>query len=254
MSLESKVAIITGGATGIGFGIAEVLASKGFKLVLAQPQLSVAQEAAKRLCATEVLPVEVDIRNPDRVKHMVDAAVERFGQVNVLVNNAGITGPPALAPFLSCSPAKVDEIVDVNLKGTFYCSQSVAVQMVRQGRGGSIVHIASVGAYAAQEFASLYCATKSALVAFAQAMALELAPQRIRVNCVAPGDIRTGASHAIVEARPESGASSRWVRQTPLGFQGAPRDIGNAVAYLVSGEASFVTGTTLIVDGGFLAY
>jgi glucose 1-dehydrogenase len=111
-----------------------------------------------------------------------------------------------------------------------------------------------VGAYAAQEFASLYCATKSALVAFAQAMALELAPQRIRVNCVAPGDIRTGASHAIVEARPESGASSRWVRQTPLGFQGAPRDIGNAVAYLVSGEASFVTGTTLIVDGGFLAY
>ena len=142
----------------------------------------------------------------------------------------------------------------MNLKRTFYCSQSVAKHMVAAGRGGSIIHISSVGAFAAQEFASLYCATKAAQVSLAQTMALELAPHRIRVNSVAAGDINTEASANITLEKREIGASTRYVRETPLGRRGTPRDIGYAVAYLASEDASFVTGATLLVDGGFLTY
>jgi NAD(P)-dependent dehydrogenase (short-subunit alcohol dehydrogenase family) len=254
MNLPGKVAIITGGGTGIGLGIAEVLAEKGIKLVLAQRRIELARQAAQRFESAEALPYQLDIRSPSAAEQLVKFTVARFGHVDILVNNASITGMPAIAPLLECPLETVNAIVDVNLKGTFYCSQFVARQMVSQGGGGSIVHISSVGAYAAQEFASLYCATKAAQVALTQAMALELAPHKIRVNCVAPGDINTEASATITQDKSQIGASSRYVRTTPLGNRGAPRDIGNAVAYLVSNEAAFVTGTTLLVDGGFLSY
>jgi len=254
MSLSGKVAIVTGGGTGIGFGIAQVLAGKGAKLAIAQRRLELAQAAAGRLEKTESLALRVDIGNRDSIKEMVEATVARFGRIDILVNNASITGMPAIGSVLECPPGKVDEIVDVNFKGTFYCSQFAVKQMVNQGQGGNIVHITSVGAYAAQEFASLYCATKAAQVSLAQAMALELAPYKIRVNCVAPGDIYTEASATITEDKSRTGASGRYTRVTPLGHRGSAQDIGHAVAYLVSDEAAFVTGTTLLVDGGFLTY
>ena len=254
MSLEGRVAIITGGGTGIGFGIAQVLSEKGVKVVLAQRRLRASEDAIARLKGVEALPLGVDIRDRESVNRMVDATVERFGRVDILVNNASVTGMTAIAPLLECPQEKVNEIVDANLKGTFYCSQFVARQMVKAGRGGNIIHVSSVGAYAAQEFASLYCATKAAQMALAQGMALELAPYGIRVNCVAPGDIFTETSATITEDKKGVGASGRYVRQTPLGHRGSPADIGHAVAYLVSDEAGFVTGTTLLVDGGFLAF
>jgi NAD(P)-dependent dehydrogenase (short-subunit alcohol dehydrogenase family) len=185
---------------------------------------------------------------------LVDATVRRFGKIDILVNNASLTGMPAIAPMLDCLPNRVDDIIDINLKGTFYCSQAVAKQLIKGGAGGNIVHVTSVAAYAAQEFASLYCATKAGQVAYAQAMALELAPYKIRVNAVAPGDIYTEASDSITDDKMKAGGQSKYVRVTPLGHRGSPEDIGHAVAYLVSDEAGFVTGTTLQVDGGFLAY
>ncbi|HLY59627.1 MAG TPA: glucose 1-dehydrogenase [Terriglobia bacterium] len=254
MSLAGKVAIITGGGTGIGFGIARVLASKGIRLVLAQRRLEMVERAVTQLADAETLALSVDISDYAEVQRLVDATLERFGQVDILVNNSSLTGMPVVSPMLDCPPAKVDQIVDVNLKGTFYCSQAVAKRMTEAGRGGNIVHISSVGAYAAQEFASLYCATKAAQVSLAKSMALELAPYNIRVNCVAPGDIYTEASATITEDKQHGGASGRYPRVTPLGRRGHPEDIGHAVAYLVSDEARFVTGTTLLVDGGFLTY
>ena len=256
MSLAEKVAIITGGSTGIGYGIAQVLAAKGAKLVLAQlpSLLDQAEVAAADLGHANAIAVGVDIRNPRSVEQMVAASVKHFGQVNVLVNNAALIGRSAAAPLLDCPPAKVDEIVDVNLKGTFYCSQFVAKHMVSVGQGGSIVHIASVGAFAAQELAGLYCATKAALVSFAKSMAIELAPFGIRVNAVAPGDIYTTTTANVVEELKQSGSSGKYLRYTPLGRRGQPEEVGHAVAFLVSDEAAFVTGTTLLVDGGFLAY
>jgi len=254
MSLNDKVAIITGGGTGIGLGIAQVLSEKGVKLVLAQRRLELAQRAVESLRPAEVIAEALDIRDPDAVDRLVASAMRQYGRVDILVNNASVTGMPAIAPMLECDVATVDAIVDANLKGTFYCSQSVAKRMVAAGRGGSIVHISSVGAYAAQEFATLYCATKAAQVSLAQSMALELAPHKIRVNCIAAGDINTEASANITDEKRDIGASKRYVRETPLTRRGSPRDIGHAVAYLVSDDASFVTGATLLVDGGFLTY
>ena len=251
MSLVGKIAIITGGGGGIGFGIAEVLSKKGVRLVLAQRRVELARKAVERLGTMSDLSFELDIRDPAAVEHVVEATVQHFGGIDILVNNASITGIAASSPIVDCTAAKVDDIVDVNLKGTFYCSHAVAKRMIAAGRGGSIVHISSVGARAAQEYSSLYCATKAAQESFAQSMALELAPYQIRVNCVAPGDIYTEATE---EKLASGGATGRYVRLTPAGRRGTPRDIGNAVAYLVSDEASFVTGTTLTVDGGFLAY
>lgn len=254
MNLEGKVAMITGGGTGIGLGIAQVLSEKGVKLLLAQRRLELAQRAAESLRPSEAIAEALDIRDPVAIERVVDKAIRHFGRVDILVNNASVTGMPAISPFLESDAATVDAIIDANLKGTFYCSQSVAKRMVAAKQGGSIVHISSVGAYAGQEFASLYCATKAAQVSLAQTMALELAPYKIRVNSVAAGDVNTEASANIVEEKSTIGASSRYVRMTPWGRRGTPRDIGNAVAYLVSDEAGFVTGATLLVDGGYLTY
>jgi NAD(P)-dependent dehydrogenase (short-subunit alcohol dehydrogenase family) len=251
MNLHGRVAIVTGGGTGIGLGIARVLAEHGAGLVLAQRRLEQVTAAALELRPTPALALQVDIRDWASVERMVEKAVTHFGHIDILVNNASVTGLPAIAPFLDCSPEQTGEIVDINIKGTFYCSQAAARRMIAAGIAGSIVHISSVGAYASQESASLYCATKAAQVALARSMALELAPYRIRVNCVAPGDIPTQASAGIT---PAAAGARRYERVTPLQRIGMPADIGHAVAYLVSDEAAFVTGATLLVDGGWLTY
>lgn len=254
MSLENKVAIITGGATGIGLGTAKVLVERGAKVVIAQRNLQRGRRAVAQLSLTGATAVELDISDRAAVERCMRAVITRFGRIDVLVNNASVTGQAALAPFLTLSAAHMDRVVDTNLKGTVYCSQAVARYMRNSKRGGSIIHVSSVGAYAAQENASIYCATKAAQVALAQAMALELAPFGIRVNCVAPGDIATRTRAQALREIKSSGASGRFLRRTPLGRRGSPEEVGHAIAFLASDEASFITGATLTVDGGFLAY
>jgi glucose 1-dehydrogenase len=249
MKLQGKVAIVTGGGTGIGLGISRVLATHGAKIVVAQ-----LDDTAPRIDTAEIITCRVDVADRTQVEKTISRAVQHFGRVDILVNNAAVTGMPAVAPFLQCSGAMLDRIIDVNLKGVFHCSQAVARHMIAAGIRGSIVHISSVGAFAAQEHASVYCATKAAVASLAQSMALELAEYGIRVNCVAPGDILTASSADIVSDLKAAGASGKYARLTPAGRRGSPEDIGHAVAYLASEEASFVTGTTLTVDGGFRCY
>lgn len=234
--LEGRVYIVTGGATGIGLGITRVLCRYGAQVAVIQPEpVELAVDGAKLFLG--------DVRNPDPWFADVLSA---YGPVDGLVNNAALTGKIALAPFLDASREHIDAMLDVNLKGPVLCSQLVAREWVRSGTPGAIVHIASVGSFAGQENASLYCASKAGLSSLAQGMGLELAAYGIRVNAVAPGDIGTSASRDVTPGR--------YSRVTPLGRKGRPEEIGEAVAFLLSDRASFITGETLVADGGFLSY
>src|SRR5688572_18843920 len=151
MRLNGKVAIVTGGGTGIGKGISRALAEAGARVVIAQPTLEKAENTANELRAEghQILPLSVDIRSREMIQNLVAKTLEHWGQIDILVNNAAATGARFASPFLDYTDEILDAVIDINLKGTFICSQEVARQMV--GRGGAIIHISSVGAYAAQE-------------------------------------------------------------------------------------------------------
>jgi NAD(P)-dependent dehydrogenase (short-subunit alcohol dehydrogenase family) len=255
-SLAGRVALVTGGGTGIGSGIARSLAQAGAAVVLAQRRGNLAEQFAAQLASEghRALGTTLDVRERDQVRAAVSLAQERFGSLDVLVNNAAITGAPAVQMFLDTTDEHLDLVLGVNLRGVFVCSQEAARVMLEQGRGGVIVHISSVGAFGGQEGATVYCATKAGLTGLTQAMALELAPHAIRVLAVAPGDVITEASATIRTDVKVAGASGQYLRLTPLGRQGRPAEIGDVVAFLASDAASFVTGTTVVADGGFMAY
>jgi 3-oxoacyl-[acyl-carrier protein] reductase len=254
MRLKNKVAIVTGGGTGIGLGISRSLAAEGAAVVIAQSTLEKAEKAAAELRREgyDILPVAVDISRRELVQKMIADTMEKFGVIDIVVNNAALTGPRVSDHFLDVSDELLVRTIDVNLKGTFIVSQEAARKMV--GRGGSIIHISSVGAYAAQEGASVYCATKSALVGLTKTMALELAQHNIRVNAIAPGDIRTETSENVTAEKKESGFSGNYVRRIPLNRRGDPTEIGPTAVFLASDDSSYITGETIIVDGGFLIY
>jgi len=254
MKLTGRAAIVTGGGTGIGMGISRSLAEAGAKVAIAQPTLAKADAAADILRGDgfDVFPVVVDIRSREQVLAMVTSVIEKWGQIDILVNNAAVTGPKAASPFLEIDDDLLDRTIDVNLKGTFIVSQEVARRMTETG--GVIIHVSSVGAFAAQEGASAYCATKAALTGLTKAMALELAPHGIRVNCIAPGDIRTDTSENVEDEIKERGLSGNYLRRIPLNRRGTPAEIGPTAVFLASDDSSYITGETIVVDGGFLIY
>lgn len=254
MRLKNKVAVVTGGGTGIGKGISRSLAEAGAKVVIAQPTLEKAEKAAAELEAEgfEILPLSVDISSREMVQNLVNKSLEKFGQIDILVNNAALTGSRVSSPFLDLTDELLERTIDVNLKGTFIVSQEVARKMTENG--GSIIHISSVGAYAAQEGATIYCATKSALLGLTKTMALELAKYNIRVNAIAPGDIHTETSENVIEESIEKGVSGNYFRQIPLKRRGKPIEIGATAVFLASEDSAYITGETIIVDGGFLIY
>jgi len=256
MKLKDKVAIVTGGATGIGKGIARCFVQEGAAVVLAQPSIDQGQETAQELAATGGGPVRAascDVSSREQVKRLVEETIQWFGRIDVLVNNAAVTGMPAMTKFFECSEEDWDRILDVNLKGVFLCSQETARHMAIR-RTGVILNISSVGAFAAQQMAFAYCASKAGLEGLTKSMALELASYGIRVNAIAPGDVAVEKNQEIRSELQRAGVDPTYLRKTPLGRRGRPEEIGKAAVFLASDDATFVDGATLIVDGGFLTY
>lgn len=255
MRLRNRVAVITGAGGGIGRAIAVLFAREGARIVAADRDAGAAHETASLVRADggEALALAVDVTAEADVIEMVRLTMERHGRIDILCNNAGIEGFHP-APMLEEVPAEQwDAIVDVNLKGVMLCCKH-AIPALRQSDGGAIVNTASIMSFAGYSRSYAYCASKSGVMGLTRAMALDYAAQGIRVNCICPGWIETAMVQRIADAQsdPER-AYQYFVRQHPLGRLGRPEDIAYGALYLASDEASFVTGTALVIDGGYLA-
>lgn len=250
--LKDKRALVTAGATGIGKAIVEELLAAGVRVVAGQRDFQKLQPLLDKY-PEQLHGFPVDVSVPAQCEQLVADAIGVLGGLDILVNNAAVTGVPGSKWFLEETPDHVDTVFDTNVKGVVHCSLGAARQMVAQGTGGVIIHISSVGAFGAQQTSSIYCASKAALTGLTQTMAVELAKHRIRVVAVAPGDIRIEKSADVAATAEALKVDPRFVPNTPLGF-GEPHDIGRVVTFLASRNAKFVTGTTWVVDGGWLSY
>lgn len=236
-----KVAIVTGAGRGIGRTIAASLSKAGYKLVLNyRSNVAELESFVQEIGANAVL-VQGDISNFDDAEKLVQAAVENYGRLDLLVNNAGITKDVLL---LRMSEEDFDSVNTTNLKGTFNCSKHAAKVMFKQ-RSGSIINISSVVGITGNIGQSNYAASKAGVIGFTKAVARELAPRGVRVNAVAPGFIAT----AMTEVIPEE-AKKAMLQNIPMGKFGEPEDVANVVLFLASDEAKYITGQVISVNGG----
>jgi D-sorbitol dehydrogenase (acceptor) len=255
MKLEGKVAIVTGGGSGIGKGISLRFAREGAKVVVADLNDAAASSVAEEITVSggESTSVSVDVRKQDQVQAMVDKAVETFGGVDILVNNAGVG---KIIPFFETTEADWNLMFDVNCKGVLWCSQAVAKQMIEQGRGGKIINLASQAGRRGEALVLAYCASKACVISMNQSMALALAPHKINVNAIAPGIVDTPFWDEVDKQfaellNMEIGEPKRTFTQSiPLGRIEQPDDVAGAAVFLASSDADYITQQCLNVDGG----
>ena len=243
-ALAGKVAIVTGGGTGIGAGICEALVDAGAKVVVSYNSNAAGAErlAAQLAPRGQVLVLGCDVRDRDQVQALFDGTIAAFGRVDVLINNSGITEP---RPLLEMTPEEWDKTLDINLRGTFFCTQRAAQEMIRQGGGGKIVNLGSVHGFESSPNHSHYEASKGGINMFTKACAIELAPHDIQVNVIAPGAIEVERY-----AKMEDYDREDWGRGIPAGRVGTPSDVGPLAVFLASDAASYITGQIIWVDGG----
>ncbi|MDP6654636.1 MAG: 3-oxoacyl-ACP reductase FabG [SAR324 cluster bacterium] len=242
MNLEGQTALITGAGRGIGKTIALKLAESGADIVLADMSPKVAEvrvvvESLGRKCLT----FEADVTDLEVIETMVKKIIEELGSIHILINNAGITQDNL---FMRMKPEQWSKVIDVNLNGVFNVTKAVIRPMVKQ-RTGKIINISSVVGFSGNPGQVNYSSTKSALVGFTKSLAREVGARGVTVNAVAPGFIDTAMTQALNENQQEA-----ILQQIPLGRMGDANDIANAVAFLASEEASYITGTILHVNGG----
>jgi acetoin reductase-like protein len=252
MKLQNKVAIVTGGAQGIGEAIVRAFAAEGARVVIAD----VAQDKAGALAqdiGNNALAVRLDVRDPASIDATVKAAVERFGGIDILVNNAAVFD---MQPLLEATEASFDRQFAINVKGLFFTLQAVAKQMVEQGRGGKIINMSSQAGRRGEPLLPVYCATKAAVISLTQSFGLDLIKHGIYVNSIAPGVVDTPMWDEVdaLFAKYEGLAIGQKKREVgeavPLGRMGRPEDYGAPSVFLASSDSDYIVAQTLNVDGG----
>ena len=244
--LSGKLAIVTGGGSGIGLGIARALAKAGADIALCGRRLSVCEKACDEIRAAGVKAeaFRCDVSQQNEVEAMVAAVIERFGSIDILINNAGIAG--AAQPFLDIALEQWRQTIDINLTGMFLCSQAVGRHMVRERRG-KIINIASVGSFLPLPCSADYSASKGGVMMLTRAMALELIRHNIQVNAICPGYIATELKQDTIDRVAEKAA-----RKVPAGRIGRSEDVAGAVVFLASSASDYMVGSSVVIDGGIM--
>lgn len=256
LDLTGKTAIVTGGAMGIGRAIAERLAEAGANVMITDIDHDVAMQAAGEICAAGGIAeaMHADAASPEDAEKAVQAVKTRFGGLDILVNNAAIF---PFAPMMQMTTGMWDRVLNLNLRGAFFWSQTAAKAMIEHGKGGRIVNIASVDGLHPTGGLAHYDASKGGLIMLTKSMAVELAPHGILVNAIAPGAVNTPGAAAAALPPPESGVkvedyASGFLQRIPLRRTGEPDEIARAVLFLASEACSYMTGALIVVDGGYL--
>ncbi|RDH78475.1 SDR family NAD(P)-dependent oxidoreductase [Mycolicibacterium moriokaense] len=256
--LEGKVAIVTGGAAGLGEGMSRRFAAEGAKVLIADIDRDAGAALAKEI-GGNALFVETDMAQLDQVKALVDTAVEKFGGLHVMVNNAGVSSTMHRS-FFDDDLADFDKVMAVNVRGVMAGTRDAAWHMREAGEGGSIINITSIGGILAGGGVMTYRASKAAVIQFTKSAAIEFAHYEIRVNAIAPGNIRTAivSKSATGEDREKLEEFEAKIRETmrndrPLKREGTAEDVAEAALYFATDRSRYVTGTVLPVDGGTVA-
>lgn len=243
MSLHGKIAVVTGGSRGIGRAIATALAREGAALTVSARDHVLLEKIAAELesSGAQVLTVKTDVTQASGVEQMIEACLERFGQIDILINNAGITRDNLL---LRMKDDEWETVVSTNLKGVFHCTRAVLRPMIKQ-RGGRIINLSSVVGIMGNPGQANYAAAKAGIIGLTKATAREVASRGITVNAIAPGFIETDMTHAL---DPE--LQERLRLQIPLGRFGRPEEVADLVVFLASERAAYITGQVIHLNGG----
>ena len=252
MKLKDKAAIVTGGARGIGEAVVRAYSAEGAKVVIADIEIAKAQELASELGAN-ALAVQLDVRDSKSISSLISTTVAKFGGVDILYNNAGVFD---MGPILEISEASFDKVFAVNTRGLFFTLQAAAAQMVKQGRGGKIINMASQAGRRGEGLVAVYCASKAAVISLTQSAGLDLIKYRINVNGIAPGVVDTpmwdhvDALFAKYEHLPVGEKKRQVGVAVPAGRMGLPDDYRGPAVFLASSDSDYVVAQTLNVDGG----